>query len=115
MLIIYLILHFAATLLLVQGIRIAVKHLELKYDVSAILSVAISLIFLCCSIYLSWVSFAYWFMFGGIVSCFHLTLLPESYRDVKTLVLTLVSSFLFWPQSVCFTIFTLYYLNNLSK
>lgn len=110
---ILVILYVLATLILLITILGMSWYHKIPFNGEFLISVAIMLAFITSSIYLIFHSFAFFILYGFIVSMLNVLFVVMSERSVRSGLISLLIGFIFWPQVLCFTIFALLHMNEI--
>jgi hypothetical protein len=102
-----ILLHIIATLLLLFATVGSIQVYKIKITTNLILSSLIGLCAIISCIKLATISLFFYFLYGGLTSAFMLVLTLASKTFSIGAIMSCLLAIIFWPQFICFTIFTI--------
>ena len=109
----FILIHLAATILLLLSIFGSTIFYQIQRNTDFFLTMAIGLCFIVAAIKLCLISWPYFLFFGILVALITgLVVFTSPTMRFPSKLLTWLFSFLLWPEYVCLAIFALQHLNE---
>lgn len=107
MLIALAILNILATIGLILALFGMANAHKIKIDLNFLATVLIAMLFISCAIFLSFHSFMYYAIYGCVAVVVNIFFILLGDGVASASILSLILTFLCWPQFICFVIFLL--------